>query len=157
MISAGLCTAISKSDSDLKWEQSARFGRSTNTPTPLTTTLNQPSMAITNSTEPNFIIPTVDISAYLADPDSQEAKAVIKEIRHACKTSGFFQIINHGIPSSLQKKVFSSAVKLFDLPLEEKLKLRSAKGRGYEVIGSQALQPGTNPDLKEVSLMKSIL
>jgi isopenicillin N synthase-like dioxygenase len=113
-------------------------------------------MALKNSTESKFIIPTVDVSAYLADPDSAEAKAIVSEIRHACKTSGFFQIINHGIPSSLQKKVLDSAVRLFDLPLDEKLKLQSAKGRGYEVIGSQALQPGTNPDLKEVSLMECI-
>jgi hypothetical protein len=108
------------------------------------------SMTPASDTRPAFRIPTVDISPYLENPDSSQSKEVINEIRQACITSGFFQITNHGIPRQLQETVFKSARRLFDLPLEEKLKLRSADGRGYEIIGSQTLQPGTNPDLKEV-------
>jgi isopenicillin N synthase-like dioxygenase len=112
-------------------------------------------MAMTTQTKPAFKIPTVDISPYLANPDSSQSKDIITEIRHACKTSGFFQITNHGIPQSLQRIVFESAHKLFDLPLEHKLKLKGADGRGYEIIGSQTLQAGTNPDLKEVCLLSA--
>lgn len=97
-----------------------------------------------------FAIPTVDLSAYLKNPDSAEAGKVVSEIRHACKTSGFFQIINHGIPHSLQTSVLQAGTTLFDLPIEEKTKLKSANGRGYEIIGGQTLQQGTKPDLKEV-------
>lgn len=106
-------------------------------------------MAITQKAA--FTIPTVDISAYLKKPDSVEAQRVVSEIRLACKTSGFFQIINHGIPHSLQASVLHGATRLFGLPIEEKNKLRSAQGRGYETIGSQTLEKGTKPDMKEVS------
>jgi isopenicillin N synthase-like dioxygenase len=107
--------------------------------------------------KPLFTITTVDFSAYLENPDSTDAQKVVEEIKHACKTSGFFQIVNHGIPQALQREVLEAATKLFTLPQSEKLKLRSANGRGYEMIGTQVLEPGTNPDLKEViSLLCSL-
>jgi len=105
-------------------------------------------------TVPAFSIPTVDISPYLSDPSSSAAHDVVAQIRHACKTSGFFQIIGHGISRGLQAKMFSAAKLLFDLPLDEKDALRSIPGRGYETIGSQTLQPGMKPDMKEVSYEK---
>lgn len=46
--------------------------------------------------------------------------------------------------------MFSGSKALFDLPFDQKKALRRGKNRGYEVIGSQALQDGTLPDLKEV-------
>jgi len=94
-------------------------------------------------------MPTVDISPYLEDTESPKAQEVVSQIRDACKTSGFFQIIGHGIPQPLQEAVFKSAQAVFDLPYDEKVKLKSAVGRGYEIIGSQTLQPGTKPDMKE--------
>ena len=103
-------------------------------------------------TIPPFSIPTVDISPYLQDLHSSKAQEVVSQIRDACKTSGFFQIIGHGIPQPLQEAVFKSAQAVFDLPFDEKVKLKSAVGRGYEIIGSQTLQPGTKPDMKEVDL-----
>ncbi|KAF4540042.1 Isopenicillin N synthase [Lasiodiplodia theobromae] len=100
--------------------------------------------------QPNFHIPTVDIGPYLADPSSTEAKDVIEAVRRACTTSGFFQLIGHGIDATIREAMFAGSKALFDLPFEEKKALRRGKNRGYEVIGSQALQDGTLPDLKEV-------
>jgi len=108
-------------------------------------------MAITLNTGKAFNIPTVDISAYLKAPESPEAVAIVSEIRNACITSGFFQITGHGIARDLQTEVLECARKLFALPLEEKEKLQSAQGRGYELIGSQTLEPGKKADMKEVS------
>ena len=102
-------------------------------------------------TVPAFSIPTVDIAPYLSDPSSSEARSVIAQIRHACKTSGFFQITGHSIPTALQIKVLAAGKLIFGLSNEEKLALQSANGRGYETIGSQTLQAGTKPDMKEVS------
>ncbi|KAI1100107.1 hypothetical protein F4804DRAFT_57709, partial [Jackrogersella minutella] len=98
-----------------------------------------------------FEIPTVDISPYLEDPSSDAAARVVEEVRQACVTSGFFQIVNHGVPKELQDRVFKAAETLFALPLEEKTKLQVPvlKNRGYEIIGSQALQEDSLPDLKE--------
>ncbi|KAK6387169.1 uncharacterized protein PV06_07648 [Exophiala oligosperma] len=107
-------------------------------------------MAITNeATSANFTIPTVDISPYLDDNHSMEADQVIEQIRAACATSGFFQITGHGIPDSLQADIFAAAKAVFALPDEDKRKLAGVPGRGYEIIGSQILEPGKKPDLKE--------
>lgn len=108
-------------------------------------------MSITDEASPaNFTIPTVDISPYLDDQHSAEAEQVIEHIRAACSTSGFFQITGHGIPQSLQADIFAAAKAIFALPDEEKRKLAGVPGRGYEIIGSQILEPGKKPDLKEV-------
>ena len=107
----------------------------------------------TNMTVPQFSIPTVDISPYLKDSDSTQAKSVIQQIRGACRTSGFFQITGHGIPRALQAQVFEAARLVFELPVEEKVKLKgSGAGRGYEVLGGQTLEVGKKPDLKEVCM-----
>ena len=45
------------------------------------------------------------------------------QIRHACLTQGFFQIVNHPIPLSLQKEMFKISEEFFALPMEEKMKL----------------------------------
>lgn len=108
-------------------------------------------MAITNGTAP-FIIPTVDLAKYLSDPQSSDAEHIVEQIRTACSTSGFFQIVGHGIPESLQSQVFAAAKAVFGLSKEEKLKLAAKPGRGYELIGSQVLEQGKKPDLKEVSI-----
>ncbi|KAI1079866.1 Clavaminate synthase-like protein [Whalleya microplaca] len=100
---------------------------------------------------PSFVIPTIDIAPYLADPSSSASAQVVEDVRQACATSGFFQIVNHGVSRELQDAVFKASETFFALPLEEKKKLQhpTLKNRGYELIGSQALQEDTLPDLKE--------
>ncbi|KAK8100676.1 2og-Fe oxygenase family protein [Apiospora kogelbergensis] len=100
---------------------------------------------------PYFQVPTVDIGPYLSDPSSLAAADVVDAIGQACTTSGFFQIVNHGISRELHNSMQRAAEALFALPLEEKTKLihPTLTNRGYELMGSQVLQPGTLPDLKE--------
>lgn len=57
--------------------------------------------------------------------------------------------MGHGIPRALQESVLASARIFFSLPFDEKVRLKAAVGRGYEIIGGQTLQPGTKPDMKE--------
>jgi isopenicillin N synthase-like dioxygenase len=103
-----------------------------------------------------FDIPTVDIAPYLADPSSAAALRIVEDVRQACTTTGFFQLVGHGVPRSLQDAILQGAERLFSLPAEEKEKMsktaEGASNRGYEVIGNQALQAGYLPDLKEVCL-----
>lgn len=66
--------------------------------------------------------PVVDFSDYLSG-DAQRMKRCADQIGQACKTQGFFQIINHPIPASLQKEMFKVSKEFFALPLEEKMKL----------------------------------
>ncbi|KAM3388642.1 hypothetical protein ACQJBY_011028 [Aegilops geniculata] len=63
-------------------------------------------------------IPLID----LASPDKHR---VIAEIDQACRTYGFFQIINHGISEELLEKVMVVGLEFFRLPPEEKAKLYS--------------------------------
>ncbi|PWY76501.1 Clavaminate synthase-like protein [Aspergillus sclerotioniger CBS 115572] len=97
-------------------------------------------------------IPTVDISAFLADPDSQEAQCIVPIVRAACRTTGFFQITGHGVSTALQQAVFEGGKKFFALPFETKKALdsKTVRGhRGYDVLASQSYEPGILPDLKE--------
>lgn len=101
-----------------------------------------------------FTVPTIDLTAYLRHPDSSEAHTVVEQIRTACATSGFFQLVGHGISQGLQQQAFAAAKSLFNLSDEEKRKLRGNPGRGYELMGLQFLEPGKQADLKEVSLTR---
>lgn len=66
--------------------------------------------------------PVVDFSNFLSG-DSERMNKCAAEIRHACRTQGFFQIINHPIPRSIQREIFKLSKQFFALPLEEKMKL----------------------------------
>ncbi|KEY71248.1 hypothetical protein S7711_02355 [Stachybotrys chartarum IBT 7711] len=102
--------------------------------------------------ETPFIIPTVDISPYLKDPTSPESAKVIDDIRAACLSTGFFQLLGHGVPLTLQKSVFDAAARFFALPREQKLAIRANKStgfKGYDVMASQSYQTDVLPDLKE--------
>lgn len=102
--------------------------------------------------KPEFSIPVVDLSAYLHDNENvNELDSVVNQIRSACSTSGFFQIVGHGISQAMQDSVLSASKALFSLAEEEKLKLKGKPGVGYETFGSQILEAGKKPDLKEVS------
>ncbi|EKG19933.1 Isopenicillin N synthase [Macrophomina phaseolina MS6] len=106
----------------------------------------------TSTAPPPFTIPTVDIAPYLSDPSSPAAQRVVEQINQACRSTGFFQIINHGVPAALQDEVFRAAQRFFRLPLEEKKKLdaKTTIGhRGYDVLESQSYEEGVLPDLKE--------
>jgi isopenicillin N synthase-like dioxygenase len=102
----------------------------------------------------SFIIPTVDIKAFVDDCDSEEAQRVVEKVREACRTSGFFILTGHGVPPGVQSAVLKAARTFFSLPFDVKVKYNkknSGKGnRGYEVIGDQILEKGKLPDLKEV-------
>jgi len=107
-----------------------------------------------NDSSAGFVIPTIDIAPFLADPTSTASAAVVEAVREAAMTTGFFSLVGHGVPTALQQEVLRAARRLFALPAEEKKRLVPAGGkplgRGYELIGAQVLQAGTLPDLKEV-------
>lgn len=103
--------------------------------------------------KPEFSIPLVDLDAYLHGNGDyfHEVDSVVDQIRSACATSGFFQIVGHGISQMMQDSVLRASKALFSLPQEEKSKLKGKPGVGYETFGSQVLEAGKKPDLKEVS------
>ncbi|KAK6063370.1 2OG-Fe(II) oxygenase [Seiridium cupressi] len=99
----------------------------------------------------NKVPPVIDFSNFLSNHRNRMQHCA-DEIRNACSTQGFFQIVNHNIPLSLQKEMFNVAKEFFDLPYDEKMKLDKAKNsynRGYEVMKGQMIEANTRPDLKE--------
>jgi isopenicillin N synthase-like dioxygenase len=86
-------------------------------------------------------IPIIDIG-------SADAPAAIDR---ACRTTGFFTIAGHGIPSRLRTDVLDAARALFALPVERKRAVGLARGgtawRGWFPLGDE-LTSGV-PDLKE--------
>lgn len=95
--------------------------------------------------------PVIDFSDYLSG-DQKRMEHCAAQIREACITQGFFQIVNHDIPLSLQKEMFKVSKEFFDLPLEEKMKVDkslNSYNRGYEVMHGQRWEANAKPDLKE--------
>ncbi|GLU16127.1 hypothetical protein SLE2022_325770 [Rubroshorea leprosula] len=69
-------------------------------------------------TEPEAI-PTIDLSLLTAGTPDQRSK-VSQDLHHACQDWGFFMVINHGIPATLQEKMISAIESFFQLAEEEK-------------------------------------
>ena len=63
-------------------------------------------------------LPVIDLAG--VKDDGKRRRAVVESIRQACLDWGFFQLVNHGVPVSLMKRMQQVAWEFFDLPLEEK-------------------------------------
>ncbi len=114
-------------------------------------------MTVITQKESSFRVQTIDITAFRTDPSSIEALKIVVQVREACMTTGFFELVGHGISRSLQDKLFQAGHALFALPAEEKKKMdRTVIGgphnRGYELMGTQVLQKDAGADQKEVCL-----
>lgn len=67
-------------------------------------------------------IPTVDISAFTYGGSLAVREHTARELARCCRPHGCVGITGHGVPSSLLAESFATAKKLFDLPLEDKMK-----------------------------------
>ncbi|CAK8562449.1 unnamed protein product [Lathyrus sativus] len=101
-------------------------------------------------------IPIIDISPLLAKSDDPKMAQdpgvldVVAQLDKACTQAGFFYVKGHGIPDTLLKGVRDITRTFFELPYEEKekIKMTPANGsRGYEKIGENITE-GT-PDMHE--------
>ncbi|KAE8386835.1 hypothetical protein BDV23DRAFT_162519 [Aspergillus alliaceus] len=95
--------------------------------------------------------PIIDFSPFYGQ-DGPEKQQLIKELRCACEEYGFFQIINHTIPSILQNSILEQSKEFFDLPMEVKERYSKDIGgfnRGYEHLRAQNFEKRTKGDLKE--------
>ena len=94
-------------------------------------------------------IPIVDIRELVAG--SAGKASVADQLGQACRESGFFYIVGHGVDVDLQKRLQEASRRFFALDLETKMRVRMALGgrawRGYFRVGDE-LTSG-KPDQKE--------
>ncbi|KAK4777330.1 hypothetical protein SAY87_017517 [Trapa incisa] len=64
-------------------------------------------------------------SVPVIDLDCQDRAHSVEQIKYACTSYGFFQVINHGVDEKTVSRMQEVAREFFDLPVEEKLKLYS--------------------------------
>ena len=89
-------------------------------------------------------IPTIDLS--LPTP------LLTSQLHSACTTCGFFYLVHHGVPASLQSRVFDSSRRFFDLPSSTKQHyLTNRHNRGYTADDEQPDESSrhSRPDSKE--------
>ena len=100
-------------------------------------------------------VPTIDISPYLERGDA-DRDAVARAVDRACRETGFFAIVGHGVPEPMIDDLRREAVDFFALPEGEKrLVERPADriSRGWNALRDRSLAYSlgkeTPPDLQE--------
>src|SRR5262249_61653142 len=87
-------------------------------------------------------IPIIDVSDLVAGLPSQ--RAVAERLGEACRESGFFYVVGHGVDEALQLRLRELSRGFFAQDVETKLEIRMALGgrawRGYFPVGD-ALPP----------------
>ncbi|KAI8363939.1 hypothetical protein BD560DRAFT_403957 [Blakeslea trispora] len=82
-------------------------------------------------------IPIVDFAHFKSNP-----KEVAQDVFNACKSIGFFYMINHSIPQENINKAFELSKAFFDLPKDTKRKyLIQEHNHGYSELYSERLDP----------------
>ncbi|CAJ2677726.1 unnamed protein product [Trifolium pratense] len=77
-------------------------------------------------------LPVIDLSILMSQ-DLNLKEPELHKLHSACKEWGFFQLINHGVSTSLVENVKIGAKEFYNLPIEEKLKFSQKEGdvEGY--------------------------
>lgn len=108
---------------------------------------------ITEATQIDDYIPSIDLGGYFEPTSPTSKDEVIAKVRAACLEHGFFQIVGHGVPVDIQRRMLACCKTFFDMPKEEKTALSLRKfswRRGYE-YNEQKSSEDVLPDMKEVS------
>lgn len=94
-------------------------------------------------------LPILDMKPLLGHGGDVEALA--REISAACRDSGFFYVVGHGVDPSLLAELARASREFFALPIERKREISMARGgrawRGWFPVGGE-LTSGA-PDMKE--------
>src|SRR5262245_44971616 len=94
-------------------------------------------------------LPIIDVAPLTGDGVDKHRVAI--EIDAACRQSGFFYVVGHGVNAELQRELQTLAREFFALPTAEKMRIEMSRGgkawRGYFRVGDE-LTSG-RPDQKE--------
>ncbi len=89
----------------------------------------------------NGFVPVIDIAPYLAGTPEGKRR-VAAELDRACREVGLYIIVGHGVDPRLIEQVETVSRELFDLPLDEKMKVHigtTPGAVGYAAVGDIAL------------------
>jgi isopenicillin N synthase-like dioxygenase len=93
-------------------------------------------------------VPVIDISS-LSGNDPQASKSTaVTEIARACKDWGFFQVVNHGVSSSLIENVWKQTRGFFSLPVDVKETIMRTRENPWGFYNSELTK--NQRDKKEV-------
>ena len=96
-------------------------------------------------------VPVIDLGA-LRSGDPAALRALAREIGVAARETGFFSVVNHGVPADLVAAVFAQSAAFFAQPLEVKAVVgieSSPAYRGYARNGYEQFDEAHPPDAKE--------
>eukprot|EP00261_Vitis_vinifera_P004530 XP_002270646.2 PREDICTED: protein SRG1 [Vitis vinifera] len=92
--------------------------------------LDDPQSPILSASTPLPLLPTINMKHLIM---SETADSELEKLHSTCKEWGFFQLVNHGVSSSLVEKLKSEIGEFYKLPLEERIKYKMRPGdfEGY--------------------------
>ena len=93
-------------------------------------------------------LPIVDLAGF----DREAFDRISAEIAAACRSVGFFYVVNHGVPPELMRSAFAESSTFFAQPIPKKAALAIEEvggNRGYSGLLHEALDPKAGADFKE--------
>ena len=95
-------------------------------------------------------IPVIDIQPFSrGSPEGR--REVAAAVQQACEGLGFLVVTGHGVPDAVIDALYREAIAFFDLPLEEKNRIRKPAGtayKGYGAMGVKTIGKHIDPTLK---------
>ncbi|WP_432462884.1 isopenicillin N synthase family dioxygenase [Agarivorans sp. QJM3NY_33] len=99
----------------------------------------------------SLTLPIINISA-LDKPNPKDWQTVADAIDKACRDTGFFYVVGHGIPAEQFAKVQAMAEQFFALPeaIKQQISIQhSSNHRGWGQVSAEQLDPNGPKDFKE--------
>ncbi|MGO1117350.1 isopenicillin N synthase family dioxygenase [Rhodovibrionaceae bacterium A322] len=93
-------------------------------------------------------VPIIDLRELVKDSGGPGAQTAIDQIAEACRTWGFFQVVNHGIPDDLFEEVWRETRAFFALPMAEKLAIERSQENPWGYYNNELTK--NQRDKKEV-------
>lgn len=94
-------------------------------------------------------VPIVDFAPFLAGSASGR-DAVAAAIRQAAESVGFLYLSGHGVDPAVIDAAFAASRRFFELPLEDRLKVKvNSAHRGFIQMSNATVPGGTKPSMNE--------
>jgi len=94
-------------------------------------------------------LPLIDMTG-VREGDQASIRRVGEAIRQACSETGFFYIVNHGVPQAVIDRAMAAARAFFAHPAEVKRQVAvNKRHRGWHALGGALMYEATKPDHKE--------